>query len=229
MADQLSPLAQASAQTSAPQTSAAPDATMDAVADLQKGRLTLDQQIQKMKQTLIDRQTPRFDPTMLKLSAALLKPTKTGSAFEAFGSGAEALANEQDKDLERQFAQQKLGLELEEKGLGLKQKMAGFAQMQGLSNPQAAQSAAPMLNAPQTAAAPAGAPVAAVNQGAVPAGTAQPDTATTSGFNITPAAASSGIKPTDNPAIVQTPLGSQFEYDATDQRKGSWHSNEHLA
>lgn len=207
MADQLSPLAQASAQTSAPQTGAVTDPVMNAVADLQKGRLTLDEQIQKMKKTLIERQTPMFDPTMLKLGAALLKPTKTGSAFEAFGSGAEALANEQDKDLERQFNQQKLGLELEEKGLGLKQKMAGFAQMQGLTNPQNVQPAAPMINAPQTAAAPAGAPTAAVAQGAAPVSTAQPDTATTSGFNITPAAASSGIKPTENPAIVQTPLG----------------------
>ena len=212
--EQTSPLSQASAQASAPQTGTVTDPVMGAVADLQKGRLTLDEQIQKMKKTLIERQTPMLDPTMLKLGAALLKPTKTGSAFEAFGNGASALADEQDKDLERQFAQQKLGLELEEKGLGIKQQMAGFAQMQGLFNkkqpgqmPNAQPGQAPMLNAQ-----PGGAPV--IDPNAVPIGAPKvdPDNPTGAkvedyGFNITPAAVDAGIQQTTDPKIVQTPLG----------------------
>ena len=211
--EQTSPLSQASAQGTT-QTGAVTDPVMGAVAELQKGRLTLDDQIQKMKKTLIERQTPMFDPTMLKLGAALLKPTKTGSAFEAFGNGANALADEQDKDLERQFAQQKLGLELEEKGLGIKQKMAGFSQMQNMFSPQAAAqpSAAaqpPMLNAQP----PQGTP-AAVNPNVVPMGAPKPDAANPTGatienygFNITPAAVDAGIMQTTDQAVVQTPLG----------------------
>jgi len=214
--DQTSPLSQASAQAGATQTGAVTDPVMGAVAELQKGRLTLDDQIQKMKQTLIERQTPFFDPKMLKLSAALLKPTKTGSAFEALGNAADVLADQQDKDLERQFAQQKLGLELEEKGLGIKQKMAGFSQMQNMFSPQApAQPSAaaqpPMLNAQP----PQGAP-AAVNPNVVPMGTPKPDAENPTGakienygFNITPAAVDAGIMQTTDQAVVQTPLGAR--------------------
>lgn len=204
-----SPLSQVSAPTET-----ATDPVMGAVADLQKGRLTLDAQIQKMKQTLIERQTPMFDPKMLRFSAAMLKPTKTGSAFEAFGNAADVLATEQDKDLERQFNQQKLGLELEEKGLGLKQKMAGFSQMQNMFTPQApARPAAqpPMLNAqPQGTAAPA------VDSTVVPMGTPKvdPDNPTGAkvedyGFTIRPSAVDAGIQQTTDPKIVQTPLGAR--------------------
>ena len=211
--DQTSPLSQASDQTGT-----ATDPVMGAVADLQKGRLTLDAQIQKMKQTLIERQTPFFNPTMLKFSAAMLKPTKTGSAFEAFGNAAGAVADEQDKDLERQFAQQKLGLELEEKGLGIKQQMAGFAQMQNLFSPQgqAPRSAAQpaTLNAQPAVAAGASNAAVATNPNVVPMGTPRVDpdnptgaTIDSYGFNITPAAVDAGIQQTTDPKIVQTPLG----------------------
>ena len=214
--EQISPLSQASVQTGATQTGAVTDPVMGAVAELQKGRLTLDDQIQKMKQTLIERQTPFFDPKMLKLSAALLKPTKTGSAFEAFGNAAGSLADEQDKDLERQFAQQKLGLELEEKGLGIKQKMAGFSQMQNMFSPQAAAqpSAAaqpPMLNAQPPQSAPV-----AVNPNVVPMGAPKVDPENPNGakiedygFTIRPSAVDAGIQQTTDPAIVQTPLGAR--------------------
>lgn len=204
-----SPLSQVSAPTGT-----ATDPVLSAVADLQKGRLTLDDQIQKMKQTLIERQTPMFDPKMLRFSAAMLKPTKTGSAFEAFGNAADVLATEQDKDLERQYAQQKLGLELEEKGLGLKQQVAGFAQMQGLfnKNPQGQMpnaQPAQVLNAqPQGTAAPA------VDSTVVPVGTPKvdPDNPTGAkiedyGFTIRPSAVDAGIEQTTDPKIVQTPLG----------------------
>lgn len=207
-----SPLSQVSDQTGA-----ATDPVMSAVADLQKGRLTLDDQIQKMKQTLIERQTPFFDPKMLKFSAAMLKPTKTGSAFEAFGNAAEVVANEQDKDLERQYAQQKLGLELEEKGLGLKQKMAGFSQMQNMFNPQsAAPNVRPAAQPPMLNAQPTGAPVAApaTDPNVVPMGAPKvdPDNPTGAkvedyGFTIRPSAVDAGIEQTTDPKIVQTPLG----------------------
>ena len=209
-----SPLSQVSAPTG---TATAP--VLSAVADLQKGRLTLDDQIQKMKQTLIERQTPMFDPKMLKFSAAMLKPTKTGSAFEAFGNAADVLATEQDKDLERQFNQQKLGLELEEKGLGLKQKMAGFSQMQNMFNPQAAApNARPAAQPPMLNAQPTGAPVAApvADPNVVPMGEPKvdPDNPTGAkvedyGFTIRPSAVDAGIQQTTDPKIVQTPLGAR--------------------
>lgn len=207
-----SPLSQVSDQTGA-----ATDPVMSAVADLQKGRLTLDDQIQKMKQTLVERQTPFFDPKMLKFSAAMLKPTKTGSAFEAFGNAAEVVANEQDKDLERQYAQQKLGLELEEKGLGLKQKMAGFSQMQNMFNPQsAAPNVRPAAQPPTLNAQPIGAPVAApaTDPNVVPMGEPKVDPNNPTGakvedygFTIRPSAVDAGIEQTTDPKIVQTPLG----------------------
>lgn len=206
-----SPLSQVSAPTGT-----ATDPVLSAVADLQKGRLTLDDQIQKMKQTLIERQTPMFDPKMLRFSAAMLKPTKTGSAFEAFGNAADVLATEQDKDLERQYAQQKLGLELEEKGLGLKQKMAGFSQMQNMFSPQApAQPSAaaqpPMLNA-QPTSAPVAAPATDPNVVPMGAPKVDPDNPTGAkvedyGFTIRPSAVDAGIEQTTDPKIVQTPLG----------------------
>jgi uncharacterized protein YigA (DUF484 family) len=205
-----SPLSQVSAPAGT-----ATDPVLSAVADLQKGRLTLDDQIQKMKQTLIERQTPMFDPKMLKFSAAMLKPTKTGSAFEAFGNAADVLATEQDKDLERQYAQQKLGLELEEKGLGLKQKMAGFSQMQNMFNPQsAAPNVRPAAQPPMLNAQPQGTAAPAVDSTVVPMGTPKvdPDNPTGAkvedyGFTIRPSAVDAGIEQTTDPKIVQTPLG----------------------
>ncbi len=207
-----SPLSQVSAPTGT-----ATDPVLSAVADLQKGRLTLDDQIQKMKQTLIERQTPMFDPKMLKFSAAMLKPTKTGSAFEAFGNAADVLATEQDKDLERQYAQQKLGLELEEKGLGLKQKMAGFSQMQNMFNPQsAAPNVRPAAQPPMLNAQPQGTAAPAVDSTVVPMGTPKvdPDNPTGAkvedyGFTIRPSAVDAGIQQTTDPKIVQTPLGAR--------------------
>jgi hypothetical protein len=207
------------------------DPLMGAVGDLQRGRLTLDQQIQKMKETLIARQTPTFDPTALKVAGALLKPTRTGSAFESLGSAADALAGEQERNFEQQMKRQKLELELEEKGLGIKQQMAGFAQMQGLFGPQGS----PQGMMPTTAqttpmrapAAPAGAPVVQP-AGTVPMGegtqTSAEDAEATrargetpaadttqsgqTGFTIPASATSAGVTATDRPGVVQTPLGT---------------------
>jgi hypothetical protein len=215
----------------------AADPIMGAVSDLQKGRLTLDQQIQKMKETLVARQTPFFDPTALRVAGALLKPTRTGSAFESLGSAADALAVEQEKDFEKQMQRQKLELELEEKGLGIKQQMAGFAQMQGLFGPQGAPQGmmpttaptAPM-RAPTTPVAGGPAGVAPVVQpaGTVPMGegtqTSAEDAEATrergdtpaastaqagqTGFTVPQTAVDAGVRPTDKPGVVQTSLGT---------------------
>jgi hypothetical protein len=217
------------------------DPIMGAVSDLQKGRLTLDQQIQKMKETLVARQTPFFDPTALKVAGALLKPTRTGSAFESLGSAADALASEQEREFDQQMKRQKLELELEEKGLGIKQQMAGFAQMQNLFGPQGAPQSGGMMpttgSVPTTAPATrtAAPPVVATGQpaGTVPMGEGAqtsvedaeatrergetpatgtqagqtPQTGTT-GYTLPTSAVDAGVKPTDKPGVVQTPLGT---------------------
>ena len=107
-----------------------------AVSDLQQSRETLDSQLIKLQSSLAQRQNPTFDPQMLSLAKGLLKPTRTGSAFESFGNAAESMETSADKELEKQYAAQKLQMDLLEKSVGLKQQNASFAQMGDLMSPQ---------------------------------------------------------------------------------------------
>jgi hypothetical protein len=128
---------------------------LNAVNKLQESRQTLDTQIQKMQESLMQRQKPLFNPELLALSKGFLKPTRTGSFFESAGNAADALESASDKSLEKQYAAQKLQMELLEKSVGLKQAQAGIAHLSSLSTPQSAPTGVP-------AVAPAGAPVAPV-------------------------------------------------------------------
>jgi hypothetical protein len=54
-----------------------------------------------------------FNPTLLKFAGAMLRPTKTGSFGESLGYGAEAAAEQQEKEFERQQAFAKMQYEME--------------------------------------------------------------------------------------------------------------------
>jgi len=55
-----------------------------------------------------------FDPKMLRLSAALAKPTVTGSFGESLGNASAAMADEQEKELARKQQELKLQMEIEQ-------------------------------------------------------------------------------------------------------------------
>ena len=54
-----------------------------------------------------------FDPRLMKFAGAMFRPTKTGSFGESLGYGAEALADEEEKEMARQQAMAKLQYEIE--------------------------------------------------------------------------------------------------------------------
>jgi hypothetical protein len=74
-----------------------------------------------LKKNLEERMTPRFDPMMLKISAGLLRPTKTGSFGESLGYAAEGAAEESEKQLARNAQVDKMRMELMEKQQGMNQ------------------------------------------------------------------------------------------------------------
>jgi hypothetical protein len=74
-----------------------------------------------LKKNLESRMTPRFDPMLLKISAGLLRPTKTGSFGESLGYAAEGAAEESDKQLARNAQIDKMKMELMEKQQGMNQ------------------------------------------------------------------------------------------------------------
>lgn len=55
-----------------------------------------------------------FDPKMLRLSAALAKPTQTGSFGESLGNASAAMADEQEKEMARKQQELKLQMEIEQ-------------------------------------------------------------------------------------------------------------------
>lgn len=182
----ISPLAQASAPTPAQQAQSAgmraaemeqePSQTQSlatsAMDEVRKQREAMNQAVERMISSLDRRKAIPFDPMLMKMSAAFLKPTKTGSFGESMGYAAEAAAGEVENEYARQQAQAKLELELQQKLLESKQRMAGTEFLQGfmpgapqggMGAPQAPRPAAPMGAEPMGAPAgvPGGAPVVA--------------------------------------------------------------------
>ena len=89
------------------------------------GRIMLQMQIDKLMQGLQKRSNPRFDPSLMRMAAGFLKPTKTGSFGESLGYAGEEYATEEEKQRERADAEQKLQLELLQKQYELQQEQAG--------------------------------------------------------------------------------------------------------
>jgi len=99
----------------------AQDYATRALEERRKQSQLLNSQIEMLKKNLEERMTPRFDPMMLKISAGLLRPTKTGSFGESLGYAAEGAAEESEKQLARNAQIDKMKMELMEKQQGMNQ------------------------------------------------------------------------------------------------------------
>jgi len=132
------------------------------ITNLNKGRMQLDQQIQKMQDSLAKRQQLPYDPRFMALGIGLASPTKTGSFVESLGQGMGEFHKATLGELERQQTTDTQNLDLMMKQQALRQKLAGSAMLQGLAGPQGG---APMPS--QAGGMPGGAPGA---PGAAPAG-----------------------------------------------------------
>jgi hypothetical protein len=133
------------------------------ITNLNKGRMQLDAQIQKMQESLAKRTTLPYDPRFMALGVGLAQPTKTGQFVESLGQG---MGGFQKATTDEATRQQELGtqnLDLMMKQQQLRQKLAGSAMLQNLSGPQGAMP-------PQAGGAPLGGL-------AVPAGGGAPPTA----------------------------------------------------
>jgi hypothetical protein len=129
----------------------------------------------KLAETLDVRKNRTFDPMWLAAAQGFLGPTRTGSAFEAFGRVAGNLGEAQAK--EQELAKQIAGQELELAGAGIglermRQRDRAFQQMLGQGAPAAQQT---RLSTGRGGLPPVGGeqPAQAAPQGALPA-SAQP-------------------------------------------------------
>jgi hypothetical protein len=108
------------------------------------------------------RKNPMFDPQLLALSSALLRPTKTGSFGESLGYAAEALGSEQEKRSQREQADLKMQMELEQMTQEQQRKMMSQELMMELMGGAAGE--APAFTGAPAAAPAAGAPMTAMPQ-----------------------------------------------------------------
>lgn len=126
------------------------------ITNLNKGRMQLDQQIQKMQASLAKRQQLPYDPRFMALGVGLASPTKTGSFVESLGQGMGEFHKATVGENERQQQMDTQNLDLMMKQQALRQKLAGSAMLQNLAGPQGG---APMPSqAPAGGGMPSGAP-----------------------------------------------------------------------
>jgi hypothetical protein len=130
------------------------------ITNLNKGRMQLDAQIQKMQESLAKRTTLPYDPRFMALGVGLGSPTKTGQFTESLSQGMGKFHEATLGENERQQATDTQNLDLLMKQQQLRQKLAGSAMLQNLGGPQGAMpSQAPAGGAPLGGlAVPAGAP-----------------------------------------------------------------------
>ena len=95
----------------------APDPIQVSMEEAKKNRAMLDASIQRMRESLENRNKPAFDPMLMRMAAEAGRPTKTGSFYESIGNVAGGM-------LEQQTADQKLKQENELKLEELIQKSA---------------------------------------------------------------------------------------------------------
>lgn len=98
---------------------------MDAQKRYLEGQAKLDQRREQLISAMTSRKTRAFDPSLMRLAAGFLAPTKTGSFGESLGYAASGLAEEQEKEFARQQQEAKLAYELEAAGLEQRQKLMG--------------------------------------------------------------------------------------------------------
>ena len=139
------------------------------ITNLNKGRMQLDAQIQKMQESLSKRTALPYDPKFMALGVGLAQPTKTGQFVESLGQGMGEFHKATLGEKERQATTDAQNLELMMKQQQLRQKMAGSAMLQNLSGPQGAM--------PQAGGTPLGGlavPVGGAPAGAPPMGGGMP-------------------------------------------------------
>jgi hypothetical protein len=130
------------------------------ITNLNKGRMQLDAQIQKMQESLAKRTTLPYDPRFMALGVGLGSSTKTGQFVESLSQGMGEFHKATLGEKERQATTDTQNLDLMMKQQQLRQKMAGSAMLQNLSGPQGAM--------PQAGGTPLGG--LAVPAGGAPAG-----------------------------------------------------------
>jgi hypothetical protein len=130
------------------------------ITNLNKGRMQLDQQIQKMQESLSKRQQLPYDPRFMALGVGLAQPTKTGQFVESLGQGMGEFHKATLGENERQQTSDTQNLDLMMKQQQLRQKLAGSAMLQNLGGPQGG---APMPSqAPAGGGMPSGAPAGGI-------------------------------------------------------------------
>ena len=136
------------------------------ITNLNKGRMQLDAQIQKMQQSLAKRTELPYDPRFMALGVGLAQPTKTGQFVESLGQG---MGGFQKATTDEATRQQELGtqnLDLMMKQQQLRQKLAGSAMLQNLGGG--------MGGAPQAGGTTLGGLAVPVGGGAPPMGGGMP-------------------------------------------------------
>jgi hypothetical protein len=108
------------------------------ITNLNKGRMQLDAQIQKMQESLSKRTALPYDPKFMALGVGLAQPTKTGQFVESLGQGMGEFHKATLGEKDRQATTDAQNLELMMKQQQLRQKLAGSAMLQNLSGPQGA-------------------------------------------------------------------------------------------
>ena len=103
------------------------------ITNLNKGRMQLDAQIQKMQESLAKRTTLPYDPRFMALGVGLAQPTKTGQFVESLGQGMGGFQKDTTDESKRQQELGTQNLDLLMKQQELRQKLAGSAMLQKLS------------------------------------------------------------------------------------------------
>ncbi|NBT58183.1 hypothetical protein EBT16_05310 [bacterium] len=109
---------------------------------------------QQLQNSLQQRTNLPFNPTLMRISQALLSPTKSGSFGESLGMGVQALVEGSEQEQLRQQNLAKMQAELEEKVLGIKQKgrqLQTIKQYAGYGAPATTQATATKPTAPSEA------------------------------------------------------------------------------
>jgi hypothetical protein len=140
------------------------------ITNLNKGRMQLDAQIQKMQESLSKRTSLPYDPKFMALGVGLAQPTKTGQFVESLGQGMGEFHKATLGEKERQATTDTQNLDLMMKQQQLRQKMAGSAMLQNLSGPQGAMPQAGGTPLGGLAVPAGGAPAGAPPMGGAPAG-----------------------------------------------------------
>jgi hypothetical protein len=81
----------------------------------------LEEAYQKLVESLDQRKNRFFDPTYLSAAQAFLTPTKTGSAFEAFGNVAGAVGRSQEEEFKRNIEENKARFDINKELLAIEQ------------------------------------------------------------------------------------------------------------